>query len=43
MTRQRSSIEWQDIVAATYVVGKDLVECDYLDHQEAVNNLPVEG
>lgn len=41
--RSRSSIEWQDIVAASYVVGKDLVECDYLDHQEAVDNLPSEG
>jgi len=43
VSRQRSSIEWQDIVAATFVVGKDLVECDYLTHQEAIDNLPVSG
>ena len=41
--RQRSSIEWQDIVAANFVVGTDLIECDYLDHQDAINNLPDAG
>lgn len=43
MTRQRSAIEWQDIVASTFVVGTDLVECDYLSVQEAIDNLPSEG
>lgn len=43
MSRQRSAIEWQDIVAATFVVGPDLIEADYLLPQEAVDNLPPEG
>ncbi len=43
MSRQRSAIEWQDIVAATFVVGTDLIECDYLVPQEAVDNLPNDG
>lgn len=41
--RQRSAIEWQDIVAATFVVGEDLIECDYLTIDEAISNLPVGG
>jgi len=38
--RSRSAIEFQDIVAATFVVGTDLIESDFVDVQEAVNNLP---
>lgn len=41
--RSRSAIEWQDIVASSYVVGTDLIECDYLTHQEALDNLPLTG
>lgn len=38
--RSRSAIEFQDVVAATYVVGTDLIECDYLSLAEAISNLP---
>jgi hypothetical protein len=43
MSRQRSAIEWQDIVAATFVVGPDLIEADFLTLPEAVLNLPTIG
>jgi hypothetical protein len=39
----RGIVENQDLVAASWVVGKDPAECDYLDVQEAYDNLVDDG
>lgn len=41
--RSRSAIEFQDIVAATFVVGPDLIEADFKTIHDAIANLPVLG
>ena len=41
--RSRSGIEFSDVAAATFVVGKDLIEADFLTIQEALDNLPPDG
>lgn len=41
--RSRAALENVDVAAATFVVGSDLVECDFLSIQEAINNAPSAG
>lgn len=41
--RSRSAIEFQDVAAATFVVGIDLIEADFSNIQEAINNAPANG
>lgn len=41
--RSRSAIEDVDVAAATFVVGTDLIECDFLSLSEAIANLPTAG
>lgn len=41
--RSRSAIEFSDVVAATFIVGKDLIEADFLTVPEANLNLPAGG
>jgi hypothetical protein len=41
--RSRSAIEFSDVVAATFIVGKDLIEADFLTVPEAIANLPTDG
>lgn len=41
--RSRSAIEFQDIVAATFVVGSDLQIADFTSLEAAISNLPIEG
>jgi len=38
--RSRSGIEGVDVAAATFVVGTDLIECDFLTLEDAMANLP---
>jgi hypothetical protein len=38
--RSRSAIEGADMVASTFVVGLDLIECDFTSLSEAMANLP---
>lgn len=38
--RTRNAIEFQDVVAATFVVGNDLHDADFLTLAEAIANLP---
>lgn len=41
--RSRNAIEFGDVAAATLIVGKDLIEADFLTIQEAIANLPSTG
>ena len=41
--RSRAALENVDVAAATFVVGTDLIECDFLSLQEAIDNAPSEG
>lgn len=42
-SRSRAAIEFQDVVAATFVVGTDLIECDFLTIQAALTAIGPRG